>query len=260
MLARDHWAYTEAALESLALTGHVPFETIVVDNGSTAKAAGSLQEMAHSELGRRLRLRCRFNPENVGVASGRNQGASMAEAELLLFLDNDTHIVDQTWLAQLVETLRQNAALGVVGGVLVHPDGKQTVQFAGGSVNALGRVHFGTDTAAESGYVGSARATMFALGACLLTPRALFESHRGFDPSFDPMDYEDIDYCLRLAAASRPSAIAVGSRVAHHGHITTRGDDFARMRSYMISGRTFRRRWGDCLALNSDIIGTLGET
>jgi O-antigen biosynthesis protein len=247
MLSLDHWPYTAAALSGLAGTARVPFETVVVDNGSAPEVVAALQATAGGELGRRLRLRCRLNPTNAGVASGRNQGAAMCAAPLVLFLDNDVEIVDPRWLHTLVETYRANPALGAVGAVLHNADADRTIQFSGGAVDRRGRVRFDTSLDPDPDLCGHARATHFCIGACLLTPRASFEGAGGFDPAFDPMDYEDLDYCLRLAEAGHRSAIALGARLVHHGHVTTGGHDPARVRNYVVNGRRFLGRWADRL-------------
>jgi GT2 family glycosyltransferase len=243
ILSHDHWSYTQAVLQGLLRTRHVRFETVVVDNGSAPDVVRSLQRATESELGSRLRLRCRFNADNAGVATGRNQGAALTDAPLLLFLDNDVEIVDDGWLAALVDVHRDDPSLGVVGGVLLESDGR-TVQFAGGVADAGGRVHFDVRTTPDPDVGGRSRRTAFCLGACLSTSRSLFESAGGFDTAYDPMDFEDVDYCLRLADAGHPSVVALDARLVHHGHVTTGGRDFARMRHYLVNGRTFVRRWG----------------
>jgi GT2 family glycosyltransferase len=248
ILARDHWPFTAAALRTLGRTRDVDFETVVIDNGSAPDVQAALAATAAGDLGDRLRLRCELNPENVGVASGRNQGARLTGAPLLAFLDNDVVLHDPGWLAALLDTFDRNPHLGALGGVLLNADADHTVQFSGGDVDSRGRVRFEVATRPDPEIAGCARTTAFCLGACLLTPHALFEASGGFDPRFDPMDFEDVDYCLRLADAGHPSAIALNARLTHHGNVTSASQDFARLRTYLVNGRRFVRRWGHRLS------------
>jgi glycosyltransferase involved in cell wall biosynthesis len=71
--------YLREALESLFAQDYEPFESIVVDDGSTDRSA----EIAQSFLVRYLRQ------ENRGAASARNLAFEHARGELVTFLDDD---------------------------------------------------------------------------------------------------------------------------------------------------------------------------
>ena len=74
---------TRQCLDSLATTVGSFAETIVVDNGSR----DGTQELLRTHA---LGVRCIRNAENLGFAVACNQGASEAQGEYLLFLNNDT--------------------------------------------------------------------------------------------------------------------------------------------------------------------------
>lgn len=243
VLSHDHWSYTETALRGLARSQDVQFETIVVDNGSKPAVVAALERLATSELGDQLRLRYLLSEDNLGVARGRNLGAGLASAPLVLFLDNDVEVIDEGWLAVLVNSIRTRPEFGVISAVLANADAERTTQFAGGTVDSRGRVAFQVELNPDRSLSERILRTTFCLGACLLTPRSLFEQCGGFDEVFDPMDYEDIDYCLRVSRLGRQSGVVLDSRIVHHGHVTTGRQDFDRLRSYLANGRRFVRRW-----------------
>lgn len=247
VLSLDRWQRTETMLQSLGGQTGLSLETIVVDNGSAAEVLHRLADCEQSALGRRLRLRTHLNPSNVGIASGRNQGASLSSAPTLLFLDNDVELIDPTSIGRIVQVARRNPSFGAVGGVLLNADPARSIQFAGGRVDTRGRVTFETDCGSPTAARSHARLTMFCLGACLLTPHALFDDVGGFDCAFDPMHYEDVDYCLRLAHQGFSTAIATEARLLHHAHSTTGEMGFARLQYYLRSGRIFVRRWAASL-------------
>ncbi|NQU24500.1 MAG: glycosyltransferase family 2 protein [Candidatus Nealsonbacteria bacterium] len=249
VLSYNHWNATVAALNSLAMTQQVAFETIVVDNGSDSLVRNLLKKCQRTDLARGLGLRCIFNEENRGISRGRNQGANAAHGAYLLFLDNDVEIVDPAWLAALVAPLRaRQDSIGVTGSVLLHATPERDVQFAGGTVSRQGHVRFKTEFPRENAFSTQWFPTMFCLGASLCTSRAVWEITGGFDPAYHPMDYEDIDFCLTAAQSKRRSVVVRESVLLHHAHTTTYSRTFDRMRVYLRSGRYFLRKWGGYLS------------
>lgn len=234
ILSLDRIEFTNRVLETLAVTRGA-FEVVLVDNGSSIETVERLRALEGSHLAGQLKLRCVFNDHNPGVATGRNQGASLASGDCLLFLDNDVEIVATDWLQRLLQVYTAFPKAGVVGGTLLNPD--RSIQFAGGTVDTRGQVHFNTELGLEF------RPTMFCLGACFSTPRDCWEAVGGFDTAYNPMDYEDVDYCLRAQQLERPSVVALESRLIHQGHVTTGTVGFSRLRHYLCSGRKFRKRW-----------------
>jgi GT2 family glycosyltransferase len=83
--------------------------------------------------------------------------------------------------------------------------------------------------------------------ACLLTPRAVYTQVSGLDPDF-AVAFNDVDYCLRLAAAGRRS-VWTPDAVLEHQESASRGSDLdgpARARFTADCAR-LRARWGAAL-------------
>jgi GT2 family glycosyltransferase len=195
---------TFACLRALAAQAGVPFETIVVDNGSADETAALL---ANVDGVRVLR-----NGTNRGFTIAANVGAANARGEFLLFLNNDAELLPGA-LANLVASARAIPNVGAVGGKLVLPDGRLqeagSIVWADGSCEAYGRG--GDPLAPEYAFE---RPVDFCSGALLLTPRAVFAELSGFDEGYAPAYYEDADYCVRLwmrghPVVYQPAAIAV---------------------------------------------------
>lgn len=83
----------------------IPFEVIVVDNGSAAPPADLV-----AEAGARL-----AHEAEPGPGPARNRGASLACAPLLAFLDSDC-IADADWVAAIARAFAQDETLDVIGG------------------------------------------------------------------------------------------------------------------------------------------------
>jgi len=248
ILSCNHWDYTERLLTSLEVTSCVCFEIILIDNGSDEVTCQRIQEFA-ALSGSCLDIQFVFNATNLGIASGRNQGAALANGQLFLFMDNDIEVRDPNWLEILINTWHASRNIGALGAVLLSPDGK--VQFCGGQVDQLGRVTLSTELNTLQVRRKPAITTMFCLGACLLTSRAAWELAGGFDPEYDLMDYEDIDYCLKLHVKGLHSLICTQVCLTHYAHITTGVKGFKRIRQYLISGRVFLQRWRNFLSTES---------
>ena len=83
----------------------VPFEVIVVDNGST-----ELPETVCHRAGVRLE-----SEPIPGPGPARNCGANVARAALLAFIDADC-VADPNWVRTIVEFMDRNRTVDVVGG------------------------------------------------------------------------------------------------------------------------------------------------
>ena len=93
----------------------VPYEVIVVDNGSTDKSTEVLENRFPD-------VRVIRNAENAGYARAVNQGAACARGEYLLLLGSDT-VVRAGSLQRMVEYLQRHKEVGAVSCRLRNPDG-----------------------------------------------------------------------------------------------------------------------------------------
>jgi GT2 family glycosyltransferase len=128
--------------------------------------------------------------------------AEQASGEVLVFLNDDAMATDPGWLARAVATLGL-PGVGVVGARLLYGDG--SIQHAGVVTSFdQGAVHEGIGMPGhEGGYLGRTqvlRSAAAVTGACLITPRAVFEAIGGFDASW-PVNWNDITYCLAARQA-----------------------------------------------------------
>ena len=187
-------ALTRHCLSTLRATLHGAGngEVIVIDNASSDETPEMLKEFPWVRVVR--------NERNLGYAGANNQGAALATGEYLVLLNNDIE-AKPGWLASMLKTARQNG-VGAVGARLLFPDG--TLQHAGAFMVPF-RVGFSGFSAFHDLYNGAGtmpEATgkhdyQAVTGACLVTPRVLYQELGGLDEGFWN-GCEDVDYCLNV--------------------------------------------------------------
>lgn len=175
-------------------------ETIVVDNGSTDRTVTTLAKSP-------IKIRLLENAVNRGFAVAANQGARASHGKLLLFLNPDC-IVHRTTLRDLLAVYHDVEKQSIIGIQLVSSGGVPLPSFW--KTPTLPRIildsllpyklslHAMSQSLSEPSIVDS------VTGACLLIPRATFESLGGFDERYF-LYYEDLDLCY----AARRSGIPV---------------------------------------------------
>jgi GT2 family glycosyltransferase len=169
----------------------------VLDAGAPAEAVAELRELG----GERLRIVDYEEPFNFSKKI--NLGAAHSEGEHLLLLNDDIEVATPDWIERMV-MYSSLPEVGAVGGRLLLEDGR--VQHAGV------RFYRGLPDHPHHGYAGDyagyayelavARNPLAVTGACLMTRRRLFEQAGGLSTDF-PVNYNDVDYCLKLRLAGK---------------------------------------------------------
>jgi hypothetical protein len=130
-----------------------------------------------------------------------NLAASRASGQYLLFLNDDTEVINREWMSAMVEQA-QRREVGAVGAKLLYRDGR--IQHAGvilGVNGAADHAHRRVDGFSGSGYLNYPnviRNYSAVTAACLMMRREVFREANGFDEERLPISYNDVDLCLRL--------------------------------------------------------------
>ncbi len=237
--AFNHALETFTCLRAIAeVPEPVPFEVIVVDDGSSDDTTAML---AVCEGVRVIR-----HSSNLGFIAACNDGAGVANGEILFFLNNDT-LVLPGWLSNSVSTFKTFTRVGAVGSKLLFPSGK--LQEAGGAIWEDGsgwNVGRGDDPdKPEWNYV---REVDYCSGAALAIRADLFQHLGGFDATFSPAYYEDTDLAFRIRELGFRVLYQPFSRVIHTEGVTS-GTDLASgaKRFQEVNRYKFTTRWGNML-------------
>lgn len=219
----------------LARTDYERLQLTLVDNGSvTPETSALLTSRARDPRVRVLRDTRPFN-----FAALNNAAAESSRAEVLVFLNNDTEVIDGGWIAALLEEVLR-PGVGAVAPLLLYPDG--TVQHAGAALGLhgyAGHPFAGLRPEAQTPFGqadGGARNWLAVTAACMMVERAKFIAAGGFDDSF-VVAGNDVDLCLRLTSAGQRSLCVPHARLLHdesrsRGTHIDPGDFVASERSY----------------------------
>lgn len=191
---KNQYELLSSCIDSIIENTHYSdYEIIIVENNSTdnniLQYYGTL-EMAYGQ--KVLSFQEPFNFSKIN-----NYASKYAEGEYLLFLNNDTKVINNRWLDEMVNCI-EDELIGIVGATLLYDD--DTIQHAGVKIAtraiAYHEYHRAPNTILNNKLVES-RIVDAVTGACLLTKKSLFEEVGGFDENL-PYAYNDVDYCLKI--------------------------------------------------------------
>jgi GT2 family glycosyltransferase len=245
---RDRAELLERCLGTVfGLTTHPNFDVCVVDNGSKEQATFEILRRFERTWPGRFRVIRRDVPFNFPALV--NAGVGETDGELVLLLNNDTEVLDGSWLEDLAG-YAQRAEIGAVGALLLYPDG--TVQHGGVILVAgavAGHSHAGQPANAP-GYFGRllAQSNYAAVtAACLMVRREVFIEAGGFDEQL-AVGYNDVDFCLRLHRRGYRNVCLGQVRLLHHESLSRGSDERAERRARSVAeSHVMRERWGSIL-------------
>ncbi|MDB9312035.1 glycosyltransferase family 2 protein [Spirulina sp. CS-785/01] len=200
----------EACIESILDQSTYRYLEIIIVDGY------DIPEPVLARLESKIKLVRDTNPFNFSHRI--NLGAAAASGEMLLLLNDDTTVLTPDWLESLLQ-FAQQPEIGAVGAKLLFPDGK--IQHTGivilDSVHPM-HVFYGYDSL-HSGYCLSNivnRNYLAVTGACLMMRNALFQQLGGLDETF-PLNYNDVDLCLKAHQAGYRNLVTPYAQLNHYG-------------------------------------------
>ena len=146
-----------------------------------------------------------------------NVGAANASGAHLVLLNDDIEVITSEWLTAMLE-YSQQPEIGAVGAKLLYPDGRiQHIGIVLGVGGGAGHA-FHQHAGATPGYASSAvsvRNYSAVTAACMMTRRDAFDAVNGFDERL-AVDFNDVDYCLRLREAGLRIVFTPFATLYHH--------------------------------------------
>jgi GT2 family glycosyltransferase len=247
---RDRAELLERCVDAVLTDGRRwRLEVIIVDNGSLEPATRDLLQ----RLDRTQAVHVIASPGPFNFSLLINRGVAAATGAVLIILNNDVVTEHPGWIDELV-TQVSRSEVGIVGALLTYEDG--SVQHAGIITGINGFVDHGlrgwpADHAGPQGLLRSSRRVAAVTAACMALRRDVFDELGGFDEEHLPVEFSDVDLCLRAWGSGRSVIWTPHARLQHVEGATrsrrwTEADATAETRQRIV----FRERWG--AALGSD--------
>ncbi|KAA0108500.1 glycosyltransferase [Methylobacterium sp. P1-11] len=222
-------------------TAYPSIELIIVDNGSTDPAV--LEHYA--TLRGDARVRILMDPQPFNFAAMVNAGVAVASGAVVVLLNNDVAVLEPGWLEAMVrQACRPN--VGAVGAKLLYGDG--TLQHVGVVVGLGGRAgHIlrrrPGDTPGHLGRLRVAHEVSAVTAACLAVAREKYLAVGGFDAEAFPVDFNDVDFCLRLGAAGWKTVWTPAATLAHLESVSRGPSVGAKRARFEQEAARFSERW-----------------
>ena len=197
----------------------VTYELIVVDNASTDGTPAMLAAEYPD-------VRVVANTENLGFCKAGNQGAAIARGRHLLFLNDDTLILDDA-IATIVE-FADRTGIAMVGSRLLNTDGSE--QFSGRRFTTPAATLFGRKSVLTKMFPNAPWAKSYLLSdfvtgtepfevdwlsaAAMMVRRDVFDHVGGLAEDF--YYFHEQVFCARVKRAGQKVYLHPGSKIIHH--------------------------------------------
>lgn len=178
-------------LASLDQATYPNYEVILVDNASPNDDLSLIEEKHPS-------VQLIKSSKNLGFAGANNLGIDVAKGVYCLFLNPDT-CVTPLFLEPLVETLEQNANIGLVSPKIKYYDTPDLIQYAGTSRMSkyTMRSNSFSKKKEDNPENSTAKLTGYGHGAAMLLPKVVIDKVGKMNESYF-LYYEEIDWCERI--------------------------------------------------------------
>ena len=221
-------------------------EFVVIENNSTEPETFAYYEKIQKEFSqvKVVRWEREFNYSAIN-----NFGVQFAEGEYLLFLNNDTEIIEPRLFEEMLGFC-QRPEVGIVGARLLYQD--DTIQHAGvvvGFGGIAGHTFIGVHKAENTYFHRAMCAQDYSAvtAACMMTKASLFKEVGGFTEEL-AVAFNDIDYCMKVRAAGKLVVYAPYALMYHY-ESKSRGleDTPEKVARFNREVAVFARRWPDIL-------------
>ncbi|MCR5623324.1 MAG: glycosyltransferase [Treponema sp.] len=192
----DHAGTLKKCIDSIIQkTTYKNYEIIIVENNSVERETFSYYENLS-------------NFENVHVVTWKecfnfseinNYGFSFSKGDYIVLLNNDTEIINGNWLGEML-MFAQRKDVGAVGAKLIYPSGK--IQHGGvflgiGGIAGHSHRNYSRDAPGYENRLVTVQNLCAVTGACMMVPRAVFESVGGMTSDFE-VAFNDVDLCMKI--------------------------------------------------------------
>lgn len=232
ILTFNGWEYTKQCIDSIKKKTQEPYRILVIDNGSTD---GTVEELRKDKTLFHIE-----NSHNLGFSKGFNVGLMVVETPYFVLSNSDV-VVTKNWLMHMIAHIKLNKDLVILGPRSNYISGPQVIK--------------------DCQYQNDIQLDIFAKGLLkyddnplVYCPRivfffTLFKSivlqRVGFlDEIFGKGNFEDDDYCMRVARKKFKSAFDNTVFIHHYGSKSFKKNPQEFKELLEVNGQKFMKKWG----------------
>lgn len=183
-------AYTKLAIESILKNTDVPFELMIVDNGSRHDVKAYFDSLKASVDINYIR-----NEENLGPIRAINQGIKAAKYDYVCAIHNDVIILERGWLEKIISAMEKDPRIGIAGIA-----GREEI-YKTGCVNEETLKHNLQNEDLNAPMEEDVAEVAVVDGLCFVMSPALLEKIGSLDETYGYMHCYDLDLSLQSIQA-----------------------------------------------------------
>lgn len=237
---RDNVDCLSTLIETMGITSYKNYRVIIMDNGSSnPETKRYLRGLSGDSKYTVIRYNKPFNFSAINNYAVKR----VKDDPYVLFLNDDTEVMDHDWLWQMVQHFNREE-VAAVGAKLLYLDHR--IQHAGIFVGINGvaghshkylwdwypgyfsRPHIAQDITAVT-------------AACMLVDRRVFLELGGFDTDL-PRAFNDVDFCLKIGRSGKKIVYTPYARL-YHKESVSRGLDREQDAQFRKAINIMERRW-----------------
>jgi len=215
-LSWDNREYTEAFIKSIRKNTTLPYELIIVDNGSEKNTQHWVQKVADRSI---------LFDENLGFPKGFNEGIKIAKGEYLLLANNDTEF-PPNWDKQLIETMENYPNVGIVSPVYTNGRRIARRSVSGKKIIKVGRFKRG-----PSGV------------AYFMRRKEMINVFGMWCEEYAIASGEDADLCMTVWDNNYDIYIDERVLIIHEGKVTSKSKLKDWEKHFSKNGKQYRKKW-----------------
>ena len=197
---KDHKEDLERCINSLKKTTYKNYEIIVVENNSETEEIFKYYEEISKEDNIKV---VKWKETGFNYSAINNIGVEESKGEFIVLLNNDTELITESWLEEMVSVCQQRN-VGMVGAKLYYPDG--TIQHAGvvvGMLGVAGHVYSGysRNDFGPFGRLKIRQSVSAVTAAAVMIRKSVFEEVGGLDETDFKVAFNDIDLCMKVTSS-----------------------------------------------------------
>lgn len=227
----------------LQKTNYNNFEIVIIENNSDEKSVFEYYKKIINE-----KIKVIYYPDTgFNYSKINNWGIGHANGEYVVFLNNDTSVINPNWLVELLQ-YAQFSRVGAVGAKLLFSD--NTIQHSGvviGKDSIPGNLFDSHDNSNIAQFARTHRVQNLSVvtAACLMVEKCKFIQVGGFDEKL-AVAFNDVDFCLKLLQAGYHNIFNPDAELYHY-ESKSRGyeNNPAKKQRFSEEYNYFKIKWGD---------------